>query len=77
MLTKHHADQIQLYCITFVTINKKQRPMDINQIIDNIGILPEASKNALKEIITEGLCVPTPRWQITKSLFGLDAKGIR
>lgn len=27
--------------------------MDINQIIDNIGILPEASKNALKEIITE------------------------
>lgn len=27
--------------------------MDINQIIDNIGILPEASKNTLKEIITE------------------------
>ena len=27
--------------------------MDINQIIDNIGILPDSSRNALKEIITE------------------------
>lgn len=27
--------------------------MDINQIIDHIGKLPEASKNTLKEIISE------------------------
>ena len=27
--------------------------MDLDQIIDNIGKLPEPSKNALKEIISE------------------------
>ena len=29
--------------------------MDLDQIIDNIGKLPELSKNALKEIISEAV----------------------
>ena len=42
--------------------------MDLDQIIDNIGKLPEPSKNALKEIISE---VTHPKGHIQYSLVKL------